>query len=186
MMDNFEHALSFVLAREGGRVDDPTDHGGRTNMGITQSTYNQYRSHMQLPPRDVWDMLENEASAIYRSMFWQPSHCDEMPSPVDAVVFDSAVQLGVRKALQFLQRALMVDDDGVLGPNTVDALKALCQAQDGADRLAAHIIRERYQFYTDIVAHDPTQQRFIHGWENRLADLTLAIAIPSTKSEVQA
>ena len=31
----FAHALSFVLAREGGYVNDPNDKGGETNFGIS-------------------------------------------------------------------------------------------------------------------------------------------------------
>ena len=31
----FSHALAFVLAREGGYVNDPTDKGGETKYGIS-------------------------------------------------------------------------------------------------------------------------------------------------------
>lgn len=31
----FEHALAFVLAREGGYANDPADRGRETNLGIS-------------------------------------------------------------------------------------------------------------------------------------------------------
>ena len=39
----YERSLQFVLEREGGRVDDPRDRGGRTNKGVTQRVYDAHR-----------------------------------------------------------------------------------------------------------------------------------------------
>ena len=32
---SFQHALDFVLGKEGGYVNDPTDNGGETKFGIS-------------------------------------------------------------------------------------------------------------------------------------------------------
>lgn len=39
MDKNFEKGLKFVLAREGGYSNHPSDSGGETNKGITHKTY---------------------------------------------------------------------------------------------------------------------------------------------------
>ena len=67
---SFDDALAFVLKREGGRVDDPKDRGGRTNRGVTQRVYDRYREQHDLPPADVWDILPAEVKAIYRAGYW--------------------------------------------------------------------------------------------------------------------
>ena len=38
----YNDALAFVLRWEGGFVDDPHDHGGRTMKGVTQNVYNAW------------------------------------------------------------------------------------------------------------------------------------------------
>lgn len=167
MKESFTKALAFVLAREGGKVDDPTDRGGRTNKGVTQFAYDDWRGKHGLAHRDAWLMDDSECVSIYHNYYWQAVRGDEMPWPVDAVLFDAAIQHGGRKAIELLQRALMITDDGILGPNTMARAKAA-----NGDQLAAGIIRERYDYYAAIVKHDPSQQRFQHGWENRLAALT--------------
>lgn len=35
----YPQMVKFVLAREGGYVNDPTDKGGETNKGITHTTF---------------------------------------------------------------------------------------------------------------------------------------------------
>ena len=55
-MDNkelFKKALKFVLAREGGYVNNPNDKGGATNKGITQNTYNAYLQSKGRGTKDV-------------------------------------------------------------------------------------------------------------------------------------
>ena len=69
-MSDFERALEFTLRWEGGKVDDPHDHGGRTNRGITQRTYDGWRSDHDLPARDVYLLEEDELQDIYRTLYW--------------------------------------------------------------------------------------------------------------------
>ena len=39
----FDASLPFVLRWEGGFVDHPSDPGGRTNKGVTQAVYDEWR-----------------------------------------------------------------------------------------------------------------------------------------------
>lgn len=163
MLANYDSSFDFVLKREGGKVDNQTDHGGRTNMGITQRTYDAYRRKHGLPTDDVFNMTQGEAKLIYQEFYWDAAHCTIMPTGTDLLVFDSAVQHGNTEAIKLAQRALGVIDDGVLGQHTIDALQKADQKH-----LADAYLIQRHKLYLDIVKHDPSQAQFLHGWLNRL------------------
>ena len=120
MNHNFRNALAFTLKWEGGlegKSDDPTDRGGRTKAGITQIAFDSWlRSMNATPGRDVWTITPDEISAIYEERYWLPCRCDQLPDKLDLCMFDAAVNHGVRKAVQFLQRSAGVVDDGDFGP----------------------------------------------------------------------
>lgn len=174
MSNRFDYCLQFVLAAEGGKVDDPADRGGRTNKGVTQITYTGWRLHQRLPDKDVWEATDDEIRAIYREDYWVPSKCPILPEPVDLVTFDTAVNMGVGRAIRFLQTALGVAADGQFGPKSIDALHEEIAA-NRQDDLGMQIIRLRADRYDLIVKNDPVQARFRKGWGNRLAHLTEAI-----------
>ena len=170
MNDSFKRAMKFVAKWEGGKVDDPTDRGGRTAYGVTQATYDAFRAKRGLPDKDVWDIPQEDVDAIYWEMFWKPSKCDILPDPLDLVVFDSAVQHGPSRALKWLQSALGVTPDGSFGPKSVQAL----QEEIGAgmtDSLVEAFLSIRDSFYADIIKRDMTQSKFKNGWANRMASL---------------
>ena len=75
-MTAFEAALPFVLRWEGGFVDHPTDPGGRTNSGVTQDVYDDWRRRHGLLRADVREIEETEVHAIYESGYWMPPRCD--------------------------------------------------------------------------------------------------------------
>src|ERR1700722_18553072 len=97
---NFTQALSQVLRHEGGVCDDPRDPGGRTNCGITQANYDVYRKSKGLPPHDVYLMADNERDDIYRTRYWDAVRGDQLPSGLDYVVFDGAVNSGVAQSVK--------------------------------------------------------------------------------------
>ena len=66
----FKKALTFVLIREGGYVNDPDDPGGATNRGITQRTYNAYLAKLKKPTADVKNITEYEVKEIYYNNYW--------------------------------------------------------------------------------------------------------------------
>ncbi len=95
MKTDLEQALDFVLKWEGGYVFDPLDPGGETNFGISKRAY---------PMLDVKSLTREEAADIYRHDYWDKAGCEGLSWPLDMVVFDTAVNLGVRRALEFLSR----------------------------------------------------------------------------------
>src|SRR5581483_11873606 len=107
MPDPFQAAVDFVLAAEGGIVDDPSDPGGLTRFGISQRAY---------PNLDIRRLTLADAKALYRKDYWDACSCDKLPPGIAFVVFDAAVNQGVSASIRMLQRAVSVKEDGVIGP----------------------------------------------------------------------
>lgn len=154
---DFEQAFTELLGHEGGYVDHPSDPGGATRWGVTErvARANGYTVHMR-------DFPEHAARHIYRREYWQAVRADELPAGVRYAVFDAAVNSGVKQSIRWLQRALGVADDGVIGPVT---LAAASKADPHA--LRGKLLAQRLKFMTDL----RTWPAFGRGWARRVADL---------------
>jgi lysozyme family protein len=159
---NWNSCLSFVLAAEGGYVDDPQDPGGATNMGITLDVLSQWR-HTAVTKADVQALTATEAGAIYRANYWNATRCTDLPSGVDAMVFDCAVNNGIGRSAKFLQTAVNVTADGSIGPATLAAVAAVPVAT-----LIPNLASQRSAFYHSLSTFD----HFGAGWLARLQRVT--------------
>jgi lysozyme family protein len=156
MNANFMKSLAALLKDEGGNDDDPADHGGRTSRGITQREYDKWRVGQHLLTRDVWTADTLEITAIYHDDYWEPL-CDNLPSGIDYLYFDLAVNAGPHRAAVLLQRALGVPDDGKVGPQTLIAL-----GKADPKKLIMAYTESKRAFYRSL-----NQPRFLKGWLNR-------------------
>jgi lysozyme family protein len=178
MTDKFLRCLRFVLKWEGGVSNDPDDRGGLTKWGVTQATYDRYRKAKGLPLQSVVKMTDAEMRDIYWAYYWQPVRGDEFAYPLALALFDTAVNMGVGTAIKLLQRATndllpqqrRVAVDGKLGEQTLKTAKTL-----DPRRLALQLCDRREERYHAIVRANPTQQKFLRGWLNRLNDLRRSI-----------
>ncbi len=148
---SFEEAYAFIRKWEGGYVNDPDDRGGATNMGITQTTYNDYRRRHGLPPQDVAQITPGEAEAIYRE-FWETSGAGKLPRSLGVVHMDTAVNMGPLRAKRFLEE--------------------IQRRNPGTPEAAVEMYLDlRLNRYLEL-AQDPSQRKFLPGWLNRLWDLS--------------
>lgn len=166
MKENFADALAFVLKWEGGYSDHKADRGGKTNCGITQATYDDWRICAGLGRNPVVGISGVEVEQIYRQKYWEAVRGDALPAPVDRVMLDSAVNVGPRQAIKWLQRAVGVSADGVLGKITLGALNL-----SDPVHVANAILDQRNDFYEFLVERDPAQAVFLAGWLNRTRNL---------------
>lgn len=152
----FEEAFARLIAHEGGFVDHPADPGGATRWGVTErvARAHGYRGSMR-------DFPISEARRIYRALYWDAVKADQLPAAVRFHVFDAAVNSGVSQAAKWLQRAVGVKDDGVIGPATIAAANRFT-----GSALAARFSGARLQFMADL----PTWATFGRGWARRIAD----------------
>lgn len=163
MDSNYTNALQSVLLFEGGYVNDPNDHGGATNKGITQTVYDEFRKSIKQKVRSVKLITDDEVHKIYYTNYWKSAKCDVLPAGVDQIHFDTAVNCGVKQANKFLQRTVGVTDDGIIGPKTLTKIHA-------ADPkiVVKSYVNNRAGFYVDLVARDVSQLKFLKGWINRV------------------
>lgn len=160
---NFTEALSRLLVHEGGLVNHPADPGGLTNKGITQRVYDAYRARKGQPPWNVREITPDEVEEIYRLQYWSKVQGDKLPAGVDYVVFDGAVNSGPAQSVKWLQRALGVSDDGVIGEVTLDAV----EQHPDHDRLIAEIVYRRMLFLESL----KTWSVFGRGWSHRVNEV---------------
>ena len=154
---NFDQAFTTMLKHEGGFSDHPADPGGQTRFGITEAVAREvgYRGDMRELPLDL-------AKRIYEDRYWDAVRAEELPEAIRYAVFDAAVNSGPRQAIRWLQRAVWVKDDGIIGPVTLAAVRAA-----DPEQLVRRMLAQRLRFMTDL----PTWPTFGRGWARRIADL---------------
>ena len=154
---NFDAAFDVLLKHEGGYVNHPSDPGGATNMGITEAVARRvgYRGSMQDLPVEL-------AKRIYHEDYWNAVRAEQLPPAVRYAVFDAAVNSGPAQSVRWLQRALGVTDDGVIGPQTLSAAN-----QANPDALRARLVAQRLRFMTNL----DTFGDFGRGWTRRCCDI---------------
>jgi lysozyme family protein len=167
----FKTSLDFVLKWEGGYVDHPKDPGGATCCGVTQTSYN----HFTKSNKPVKDITKDEVAQIYKELYWYKCHADEMPNALALVVFDSAVNCGVNRAVKWLQMVIETVPDGIFGNVSRTALSVKL-AHVKELNICANIIAFRRNHYRACVTANKSMGVFSKGWENRVTALEKEIA----------
>ncbi|MFA5996183.1 MAG: glycoside hydrolase family 108 protein [Candidatus Paceibacterota bacterium] len=163
--ENFDASLTLVLKHEGGYSNHPRDPGGATMKGVIQRVYDGYRRSHGLIPRSVRMLGDAELRDIYRALYWDKICGDDLPGGIDYVVFDGAVNSGPAQSAKWLQRALGVNDDGVIGPLTLDR---------SDDVPAAHLVDAICDKRMGFLRALRTWSVFGTGWSRRVADVRVA------------
>jgi lysozyme family protein len=152
----FDTAFERLIGHEGGYVNHPDDPGGETNWGITKRTAGEFGYVGQMR-----DLTRAQAKEIYRVAYWGRAKADQYDGAIGFQLFDAAVNHGIGQAIRFLQRAVGVADDGVVGPITLSAVRAMSVTD-----VLARFNAERLNFYT-LLSTWPT---FGKGWARRVAE----------------
>lgn len=154
-MSNFEKAFNVLIGHEGGFSDRDAaaDPGGKTMYGVTERVARAwgYTGEMHQLPLAT-------AKAIAKKEYWDRYSCDQFPYQIAFQVFDTAYNGG--HAVKWLQAAVGVVADGVIGAKTIAAVRAADPA-----RVVARFNAERLTYLTGLSNWAQNSK----GWARRIA-----------------
>ena len=174
-MDNetrFRTALQFVLKWEGGDWHPAPGDPNPTSRGITQRFYDAVARKYGWPAARVYDLTDDMVADCYR-LIWQQCRAGEMPELVGMAHFDCSVNISAPRTTRFLQRAVNVYPDGLIGPRTVAATWTAGDPR----HIVVRMTGQRVRFYKDQAARHPDMAKFLRGWLNRVTDLQRALKV---------
>lgn len=123
MISGWSPALAFAWRSDNDGQPyhvDAHDPGKGTAWGVTESTWSTAVEHGYVEG-SLRDADKDALSRVLHCMFWNAIKGDDLPAGVDQVVFDMAMVSGPGRAARLLQRALGVEQDGWIGPLTLNA-----------------------------------------------------------------
>lgn len=141
----FDEFLTYLYPIEGGYSNRKEDLGGKTNLGVTQSTYDWYNKKNNLPIKDVKNITKKEATQIYYDYFWKESGASEInDKKVALMYFDSAINHGPAYAKKYYK-----------------------ESEGNFDKF----MELRKKHYKRMAEKIPGQEKNYNGWINRLKHL---------------
>jgi lysozyme family protein len=163
--------IDWIIAQEGGYVNDANDPAGQTNFGISQH-YLDTTVRVKWPdwplPDSVKDLTADQAALMYQRDQWETIQGDSLPPGLALLVMDAAVNQGPGTAIRLLQQACGTQPDGIMGPLTLQAVKG-----SGAGLCAEYTARRA----TAYAQFNAAEGMFELGWMRRLVNgYTKAIA----------
>ena len=161
MKQNFDKALAAVLVHEGGYVNNPKDPGGMTNLGCTKAVWEEHCGH-PVDEKAMRALTPADVAPLYKRKYWDKVQGDELPSGIDYIVFDTAINSGPGRAVKLLQACVGVEVDGGIGPKTLAAVRAFDSKQ-----LMSDYSKRRLSFMMDI----PVWPTFGKGWTRRVQEV---------------
>lgn len=174
--------IASIVYIEGGYTDDPYDPGGQTKYGITEKTAREfgYKGKMK-------DLPLETANEIYKVLYVEQPGFDQFIEINPAIahkLIDAGVNVGTARVTVWLQRALntfsqngknypVIAVDGILGPNTLKAYKALEQVR-GKEKACKLILKTLDGYQTNYYLSLTQYNRYITGWiDKRIENIPL-------------
>ena len=152
----YDRVVGKTLKLEGGHTVNPNDTGNWTGGAIGEGELKGTKygiSAASYPNLDIKNLTKEQAARIYYEDYWLAGGCDELPSALAFLHFDSIVQHGSGNASRFL-----LDSDGSLWSYYAIRLRFYADLK---------------QFFQDD--GDPSND-FGRGWTRRMAAMAREIA----------
>ncbi len=172
-MADFGKAYKKMLIHEEGYVNDPDDPGGETYKGVSRRMHSKWDGWMIIDTlktqsgfpatldknTELQQLIEN----FYQTLFWDSIRGDKINSQLMAEsIFDFGINAGNRTSVTLAQMVIDVKPDGIIGPQTLEALNNYDEEKFLAEFTIAKIAR-----YINIVKKRPTSKKYFYGWVRR-------------------
>ena len=168
-MADIQKLANKLFKWEGGFVNDPTDRGGATNMGVTISTWRQVGYDKDgdgdIDTDDIRLLTRADAMLVLKKFYWDRWQADHIIDQKVANILVDWVWASGRWGIIIPQLILDVKSDGIVGPHTLIKLNRV-----DSKIFLREVYTARVTFLQKIVKNDPSQVKFIYGWLRRLND----------------
>ena len=152
MITCFDDAFAAICGIEGNYSNNPNDPGKATKFGITEVVARAWGYN-----GDMHDLTIAMAKSIAKTNYWDRFQCGQFDPRIGYLIFDAAFNGG--HPIQWLQKAVDVNQDGVVGPATICAVRNI-----EPWRIMARFNAYHAQYYAALDNHT-----MIDGWVNRIA-----------------
>jgi len=179
-MANFDLCFEKVIHLEGGyRLHNvPGDRGGMTYAGISRNAWPDWTGWQLIDAGETQgDRIESMVRTFYKAHFWDQIHGDIIGFPgVAFVLYDFAVNAGIRTAVKIAQRIVGATPDGILGKKTTAKMAAYVTNEKEERLFIAEFSLSKVIYYKDICLNDRRRRKdlvnsnlkFLCGWINRV------------------
>lgn len=157
---------TYERAKAKGVIKKKSDLGGPTLVGVTLTTFQEWRASKGKPKSTEADLARlsyEEWLEILKSLFWDRCKGDYIRSQSVANMFVDWVWHSGPLMIRKVQDIFSLVQDGVVGPKTLAALNSVPE-----QTVFCRIKAAREQYYRKIVANRPSQAVNLKGWLNRM------------------
>lgn len=170
-MAKAEVLFKFIQKWEGGLADHKNDKGGKTNMGITLSTWRSCGYDKDgdgdIDADDLVLITPDDVFQVFKKHYWDRYKAGFIHNQSIANICVDWVWASGVHGIKRVQRLLQITDDGIVGPQTISSINLANQRQ-----LFEAIKADRIRFIDEICERDPSQNVFKKGWLNRINDFS--------------
>lgn len=160
MKENFDSSLAAILAHEGGFVNHPSDPGGMTNLGVTKKVWEEWVNR-RVSENEMRKLTPKLVAPLYKARYWDAVKADQLPSGIDYLMFDFAINAGVSRSVKTAQKVVNVNQDGVIGNKTLAAIQSF-----DVNKFVNEFSEAKEDFYQSL----PTFKTFGKGWTRRVSE----------------
>lgn len=166
-MNTIEKRITDFFSKwEGGIANDPNDKGGFTNRGITLVTFKNYFGKNKTI-NDLKNITDEQWFYIFKNGYYDKIKCAEIKNDNIQLIWCDWFWGSGKWAITKVQTLVGVEDDGIVGPKTLDAINNFKTQKDLFDKIK----QLRINFVYSIVKNNPSQKKFLKGWLNRINDI---------------
>lgn len=170
----------FILSWEGGFANIPGDRGGATKYGVTISTWKAQGYDKDgdgdIDVDDLKLITPEDAKRMCRLNFWNRWKADEIKDQSIANMLVDWVWASGKYGITIPQQLLGVKADGIVGPKTLAALN-----KQDARSFFYKLWQRRKKYIIAICVNNPSQNKFLNGWLNRLQGIQYGSLVVNTK-----